>query len=390
VKTIGVITAGRSDYGIYLPVLREIEKHPQLLLRVFVTGMHLSPEFGYTVQSIVDDGFDICERVEMLVASDTPAAIAKSIGIGIAGFAQVFSRSQPDILLVLGDRFEMYAAAVAALPFRIPIAHIHGGELTQGAIDDVLRHSLTKLSHLHFASTDVYARRIQQLGEDPRRVFVTGAPGIDNLKMVHLLGRAEIEEAYRIQLPEPPLLVTFHPVTLEPDETESHITELLAALANMNRPVVFTLPNADTGGRIISERIKEFVRRTESAFLVENLGLQGYFSMMSVARAMVGNSSSGIIEAASFALPVINIGSRQKGRSKGQNVVDVGYSRSEIFAGIERVCCTSFFEAIKNMANPYGEGEAAGMIAQHLAGALPAEELLIKEFNDIEMVRAVD
>ena len=298
--------------------------------------MHLSPEYGLTVREIEGDGYEIAERVEVLIASDTAEAISKSMGLGVIGFAQVFSRWRPDILIVLGDRFEMHAIALAALPFKIPIAHLSGGELTEGAIDDVLRHSLTKLSHLHFVSTQEYAHRVIQLGEEPWRVVVSGEPGLDNVRTLKLLSRSEIEARFEVQIDRPFLLVTYHPVTLEYEQTEWQIGELLAALLETRLPVIFTWPNADTGNRIIRAKLEQFVAANSSSRLVANFGMQAYFSVMNLAAAMVGNSSSGIVEAASFQLPVVNVGTRQHGRVRARNVIDVGYGRDQISAGIQQ------------------------------------------------------
>ena len=252
-RSIGVVTVARSDYGIYLPILRQMQAIGDLDFYLLVTGMHLAPEFGLTIQQIKADGFPIGERIEMLLSSDQPEGISKSMGLGVTGFAQAFGHRRPDILVVLGDRFDMYTAAVAALPFKIPVAHLHGGELTFGALDDALRHSITKLSHLHFVSTPEYARRVIQLGEEPWRVTVSGAPGLDHLEDLQLMGRQEINEKFGLHLEEAPLLVTFHPVTLEYEQIEDQTDELLAALDVVNKPVLFTLPNADTGGRRIAE-----------------------------------------------------------------------------------------------------------------------------------------
>jgi UDP-hydrolysing UDP-N-acetyl-D-glucosamine 2-epimerase len=298
-RSIGVVTAARSDYGIYRPLLQRLQADADIDLRVLVTGMHLSPEFGLTVKAIEADGLPITERVEMLLASDSPEGIAKSIGLGVIGFAQAYARSRPDILVVLGDRFEMYAAALAAVPFTISIAHLHGGEVTQGAIDEALRHSLTKFSHLHFVSTEDYARRVRQLGEEAWRVTVSGAPGLDNLRTVNLLSADEVCQQYGVSLQPPPLLVTFHPVTLEAERTEAHIAELLAALARAGLPVIFTGVNADTGGRLIQQKIGDFAQSQHAVWMLDNLGTRGYFSVMQYAAAMVGNSSSGLIEAPS-------------------------------------------------------------------------------------------
>jgi UDP-N-acetylglucosamine 2-epimerase (non-hydrolysing)/GDP/UDP-N,N'-diacetylbacillosamine 2-epimerase (hydrolysing) len=345
--------------------------------------MHLSPEFGLTVKAIETDGFEIVERVEMLLSSDSPDGIAKSIGLGTIGFGQAFARSRPDLLLVLGDRFEMFAAVLAALPFKIPVAHIHGGEVTQGAIDDALRHSITKLSHLHFASVPEYARRIEQLGEEPWRITVSGAVGLDNLREVPLLTPAELEDQFGLRLEPPPLLVTFHPVTLEYQRTSHHIEELMAALDELALPVVFTLPNADTSGRIIHERISQYIKTRPATRLVENLGTQGYFSLMSHAAAMVGNSSSGIIEAPSFKLPVVNIGSRQTGRVRAANVIDVGYERSEIVRAVRLAVSTDFRAGLQSLTNPYEKGGAAETIVSRLKAEDLNEHLVCKVFHDL-------
>jgi UDP-hydrolysing UDP-N-acetyl-D-glucosamine 2-epimerase len=384
-RTIGVVSVARSDYSIYLPVLRAIQAEPALQLRLIAAGMHLSPEFGLTVEAIEADGFEVAERVEMLLSSDTPEGIAKSMGLGVIGFAQVFARARPDILLVLGDRFEMAAAALAALPFKIPVAHIHGGEVTQGAIDDALRHAMTKLSHLHFVSTQAYARRVVQLGEEPWRVTVTGAPGLDNLANVKPLTTAELEGRFGFRLEPPPLLVTFHPVTLEYGRTEWQVRELLAALEAADLPVVFTAPNADTGGRVIARLIEEFVSRKPSTWLVDNLGTQGYIGMMAAAAAMVGNSSSGILEAASFELPVVNIGTRQQGRVRGKNVIDVEYESGAVLEGIRRAIDPDFRASLRGLANPYaGPQPAAEVIVARLKDVLLDQRLLVKSFYDAQ------
>lgn len=381
-RTIAVVTVGRSDYGIYQPVLRRIAADPELRLRVIVGGMHLSPEFGLTVRAIEEDGFDISDRVEMTLSSDTPLGIATSMGLGVQGFASGYARSRPDVLVVLGDRFEMHAAALAALPFRIPIAHIHGGELSEGAIDDALRHSITKLSHLHMVSTDEHARRVMQLGEEPWRVTVSGAPALDHLRTLPLWSRAEVASRLDLVLDPLPLLVTFHPATLEADRTEWYVGELLGALERCGLPVVFTQANADTGGRRAAHLIAEFVTAHPSARLVQNAGTQAYFSLMAASAAMVGNSSSGIIEAPSFRLPVVNIGSRQSGRLRAANVIDVGYDRHQILRGIERALNPTFRSSLEGMVNPFGNGTAAVAIVDRLRTVPLDDTLICKRFHD--------
>lgn len=381
-RTIGVVTVSRSDYGIYFPILQKIQASPDLRLHLIVGGMHLSPEFGLTVKAIEADGFEVGERVEMLLSSDTPEAIAKSMGLGTIGFAQVYTRFRPDILLVLGDRFEMHAAALAALPFKIPVAHIHGGELTEGAIDNALRHSMTKLSHLHFVSTEEYARRVIQMGEEPWRVIISGAPTLDNLHSFKPLSRDDLEDLIGMSLDPPPLLVTYHPVTLEYEAAEWQVKELLEALWIVSKPVVFTMSNADTSGRITADKIREFVREGSSTKLVLNMGMQAYFSIMKHAAAMVGNSSSGIIEAPSFELPVVNIGTRQCGRMRAKNVIDVGYHRHEVVSGIQKAMSQEFKAALRGMHNPYGEGHASEVILNHLRSIDLDDQLFFKRFVD--------
>ncbi len=377
---VTVVTGSRSDYGIYFPVLRALVDDSFFALRLFVTGMHLSREFGYTVETIQADGFRIDERVEMLLSSDSPEGIAQSMGLGTIGFAQAFARSRPDLLIVLGDRFEMHAAAVAALPFKIPLAHIHGGESTEGAIDDALRHAITKMSHLHFVATEEYGRRVIQMGEEPWRVTVCGAPSLDNLQALKLLERRDLERRLELSLEKAPLLVTYHPVTLEYEQAEWQIEELLAALRDVDRPIVFTSPNADTYGRVIARKLRDFLKERPAARVVDSLGTQMYFSLMSCAAAMVGNSSSGLVEAPSFELPVVNIGTRQAGRVRAKNVIDVGYSRSAITGALAEAVSREFRASLKGIPNPYGAGGAAGIITRRLKEIELNDRVLFKKF----------
>ena len=291
---------------------------PDIDLGVLVSGMHLEPRFGMTVAEVEADGLPIRERLQTMSPGDSPHDVAVSLAAGVTAFAGLFAADRPDILVVLGDRFEMYAAALAALPFAIPVAHIHGGELTAGAFDDALRHSLTKLSHIHFAATKVYAHRIRQLGEEPWRVCISGAPGLDNLKHLRTLSVSDLEARLGISLEPAPLLVTFHPTTLQYNDVERQISNLLAAIADAGTPAVFTNPNADTGNHVISQAINAYCATRTDAVRVDNLGTEVYFNLMRHAAAMVGNSSSGLIETPSFALPVVNIGIRQEGRVRAK------------------------------------------------------------------------
>lgn len=383
-RTIGIVTVGRSDFGIYLPILRRIQDDPELHLQLFVGGMHLSPRHGSTVEMIEADGFEIAEKIEMLEDADTPKDIAASIGRGVIGFSKAFSRSSPDILVVLGDRFEMYSAALAALPFNLPLAHIHGGEITKGAIDDALRHSMTKLSHLHFVSTEIYAKRVIQLGEEPWRVTVSGAPALDNLDSMVFLDQHTLETQLGIDLNKQTLLVTFHPVTLEYGQAEEQITELLTALEQSGCPLIFTLPNADAGNDIIASKIKAFVAKRPDAKLENNLGMERYFSLMKYAAAMVGNSSSGIIEAPSFKLPVVNIGLRQEGRVRGKNVIDVPCESGSILSGIRKAVSPAFRDQLMDSSNPFKHGNAAKIIVDELKHIEIGRKLIMKTFHDLQ------
>ncbi len=381
-RTVGVVTTSRADYGLYFPILQRITQSQHLKLLLFVTGMHLSDKHGRTVREIQQDGFPIAAEVDMLM-SDSPSDVAKSMGKGTMGFAQVYEDAQPDILLVLGDRFEMHCAAVAAIPFGIPTAHIHGGECTYGAFDEYFRHSLTKISHLHFASTQVYANRIKQMGEEPWRVIVSGAPAIDNISGFQGYKKDELETKYHIDLTRPVLLTTFHPTTMEYERMEEYVANLLVALEEFKGShIVFTSPNADTYNHIIADKIRSFVNGHKGSYMVDNFGRAGYLSMMKVSKAMVGNSSSGIVEAASFQLPVVNIGTRQDGRIKARNVIDVGYSSEEIKRGIQKAVSDSFRDSLEGLDNPYGDGKAS----ERIVGVLETVDLgalKIKRFCDL-------
>jgi UDP-N-acetylglucosamine 2-epimerase (non-hydrolysing)/GDP/UDP-N,N'-diacetylbacillosamine 2-epimerase (hydrolysing) len=354
-------------------------------MSLIVSGAHLAPEFGNTVKEIEADGFPIDERVEMLLSSERPVGVAKSIGVGIIGFAQVFERQRPDILVLLGDRFETFSAAAAALPFGIPLAHLHGGESTEGVIDEAIRHSITKMSHLHFVSTTVYRDRVIQLGEEPWRVITSGAPSLDNLRSFTPLSKRELAERIGLDLTVAPLLVTFHPVTLDYENTSSHLRELLDALAEVKVPIVFTYSNADTASRTVLREIEAFAKNSPHTACVANLGNQAYFTLMQHAAAMVGNSSSGIIEAASFALPVVNIGARQRGRLAGANVIHVACMRADIVGAIRTAIDPRFRARLHGMVNPYGDGMAAERIVRTLQDTPIDLRLLEKKFQAMDV-----
>ncbi len=381
-RNVGVITTSRADYGIYFPILKRIAAHPQLRLMLFVTGAHLSAKFGRTIRFIQKDGFRTTARVPISLESDSPSAIARAMGECTRGFGKVFEKFHPGILLVLGDRYEMHAAALAAGPFNIPLAHLHGGELTYGAMDENFRHSLTKLSHLHFAATREYARRIIQMGEEPWRVRVTGAPGLDNVMSVPPYLRRDLTQLFGVDEHQPIMLVTFHPVTLEESHTAQSIRSLLGALNQFKEyQIIFTGPNADPDGNLIREEIHKFCAHNPQAKLVTNFGTRGYLSLLRHSEVMVGNSSSGIIEAASFQLPVVNIGTRQQGRIRGANVIDVGYGRDEIVDGIKRALSTALKRSLNGLVNPYGNGRASQKVVQTLA-TIRLEKLIPKKFYE--------
>jgi UDP-hydrolysing UDP-N-acetyl-D-glucosamine 2-epimerase len=382
-RKIAVITSARSDYSYLLPVMRKIKESQDLILLPIVTGMHLSPAYGMTVHLIEDDGFEITERVEMLLSGDSSSAIAKSMGIGIIGLAQTFERLQPDLLILLGDRFETLAAASAALPFAIPVAHIAGGELTEGMIDEAARHAITKLSHLHFVSTEEHRRRVIQMGEAPWRVVNCGAPSLDNLNCIELLDRKTLQQELGFNLEPAPLLVTFHPVSLEFEQTGSQMDEFLASLDHCDLPVVFTYPNADVSNRVVIEAIQKYQRNHVNARVFVNLGTRKYFSLMRYAAAMVGNSSSGIIEAASFKLPVVNVGNRQKGRFHDRNVIDAPCVEGEITKAILRAVAPDFKSGLSALSNPYGNGHASEMIIETLQKIEINRQLVTKTFYDL-------
>lgn len=381
-RQIGIITSSRADFGLFRPIIDAIVAAPDLELLLFVTGTHLSMDFGLSVREIEVENYAIAERVEIPLDTDTPLGAARAMGMTTVAMAQAFSRHRPDILVVLGDRFEMHAAALAAVPFNIPIAHIHGGELTYGAIDDSLRHSLTKFSHLHFASTDDYARRLRQLGEEDWRITVSGAPGLDNIP-----SHQEVPEDLAIRLgmtlSPAPLLVTVHPETRGSVSSETLINAILGALDRVDMPVVFTGTNADPGGAAIMTAIRAYAASHSKSNIVDNLGTKYYFAAMRVAAAMVGNSSSGIVEAASFALPVVNVGTRQDGRIRPANIIDVEIDPVAVEQAIIRAVDPLFRGQLTALRNPSGDGHAADRIIEKLRDQPLDDALLVKRFADI-------
>lgn len=338
-RKICIVTGSRAEYGLLSGLMHAINDEPTLQLQIIATNMHLSPEFGLTYKEIEHDGFHIDKKVQMLLSSDTPNATTKSVGLAAIGFADAYEDLQPDLIVVLGDRFEILAAVTAALFFKIPVAHLHGGEITEGAYDDCIRHAITKMSHLHFTSTEVYRQRVIQMGEQPDRVYYVGAIGVENIKKVALLSQKLLEESIHFVLGDKSLLVTYHPVTLENNTASVQCQNLLDALDDFSDyKVIFTLPNSDTDGRIIIQMINEYVsQHSDRCMSIPSLGLKRYLSALQYVTAVVGNSSSGIIEVPSFGIPTLNIGNRQKGRIAAPSVINCGTSKQNIIDGLNKV-----------------------------------------------------
>ena len=383
-RKICVVTGSRAEYGLLYWIIRNIQDAKSLELQLVVTGMHLSPEFGSTYRQIENDGFRITRKVEMLLSSDTPSGIAKSMGLGISGFGEIYEALQPDIVLMLGDRFELLAAASAALVAALPIAHIHGGEVTQGAFDEAIRHSISKMSHLHFTSTDAYRRRVIQLGENPDRVFNVGAPGLDNIERLKLLSRSELEGAIGMELGSRSLLVTWHPVTLEPGRTRTDCQVLLNVLDQVDGlKVIFTKANADTEGSIINQLIDEYVSdHSNQAVVHTSLGQVRYLSAVKHVDGVVGNSSSGIIEAPSFQTGTINIGDRQYGRVRADSVIDCESTEESIRSALKLLFNQEFLEKLRTVKNPHGGWNVAGEIVRKLE-TYPIDNIIKKSFYDL-------
>ena len=384
IRDIAIISVARSDYSILRPVLEKIDACKDLNLSLIVSGMHLSPEFGMTVDDIITDGWNIKERLEHLVASDTPCGLSKSIGLGIIGYAELFSRYTPDILVITGDRFEMLAAAVAAQPFGIPIAHIHGGETTEGAIDEVFRHSITKMSHLHFASTEVHKRRIIQLGESNNSVFLSGAPALDNLMNFEPIAFAELRDRFDLQSESRPIVATYHPETIDFKSNKENFLVIIEVLKEQSHPVVFTASNADTTGRLMNKIVADACAENAHFKFKPNMGLNNYYKLLSHAKFMIGNSSSGIIEAPAFNVPTVNIGDRQKGRLRAASIIDTAPDKPSIHHAITKALSPAFRAYCQNQVCPYGMPGASARIVTALR---PSEHSLLAQqpFYNLEL-----
>jgi GDP/UDP-N,N'-diacetylbacillosamine 2-epimerase (hydrolysing) len=374
---ICVITGTRAEYGLLRWVMQGIKDDPELTLQVVATGMHLSPEFGLTYREIEKDGFRIDRNVEMLTSSDTPVGIAKSMGLGLIGFADALNELQPDLIVVLGDRFEIFSAVSAAMVARIPVAHLHGGESTEGVFDEAFRHSITKMSHLHFVAAEEYRQRVIKLGEHPERVFLVGGLGIDSIKRLQLLDRTALEESLDFKLKPRNLLITFHPVTLESSTAAYQMAELLAALGELkDTQLIFTLPNADTDGRTLIQMVHQFVDLHPNSRVYKSLGQVRYLSCIAQFDGVVGNSSSGLAEVPSFKKGTINIGDRQRGRLMARSVINCEPTRQSIKAALVKLYSADFQASLRGVSNPYGERGASEKVID-----------VIKSFNVVGLVK---
>lgn len=384
-KKISILTATRAEYGLLKPLIIALKDTKLFDVRVVVTGMHLSPEFGLTYKEIESDGIEIDDKIEMLLSADTPSAISKSMGLAMISFADYFERLKPDMLIVLGDRYETLAISTVAMNQRIPIAHIHGGESTEGLIDEAIRHAITKLSYLHFTSTNEYRNRVIQLGESPDRVFCVGALGVENIMKESLMNISELEDSIGFKLDKPYSVVTFHPVTLEDSSAKRQITELIKACELFeNMKFIFTKANSDAEGRIINLEIDNFVMNNENALAVTSLGMKRYLSALKYAEFVIGNSSSGIVEVPSFKIPTINIGDRQKGRIQASSVINCNAEFKAIVSAIEKAKTEEFIEIAKNTVNPYEKKDTAINITSIIIKYLSTNNIDIKKkFYDL-------
>ncbi len=381
-QTIAVVTSSRADYShLYWP-LRDLAAHPAVDLKLIVLASHLSPEFGNTVREIEADGFTIAARLECLLSSDTDVGMAKSIGVGVLSLADTLGAMRPDLLLLIADRYEMLAPAAVALALRIPMAHIEGGEHSEGAIDDAVRNALTKMSHIHFTSTEKARKRVISMGEEPWRVHRAGAPSLDHLRRSDLLNREQVEQRLGLDLDHPSILVAYHPVTLLSDTT-AEADALFEALAALPQQLLFCYPNADAGSRSLIERAESFLRLRGSGRLFINLPAVHYWSLLRQMRMMIGNSSSGIMETGSFALPTVNVGLRQQGRERPPNVLDASPSAASILEQVKKAGSSAFARSIRSMVNPYGDGHASELIVRVLTALPPRNKLLMKQSSEI-------
>ncbi|MBL4938139.1 UDP-N-acetylglucosamine 2-epimerase (hydrolyzing) [Clostridium sp. YIM B02515] len=377
-RKIAVVTGTRAEYGLLKNIIRRIKEDTELELQLIVTGTHLSTEYGYTVEEIRKDSFEISDEIDILMESNNKQAISKAMGIAMLGLSQTFSRLKPDLLLILGDRYEIFAATSVAMAMNIPIAHISGGEITEGAMDEQIRHSITKMAHIHFPGAEAYADNIIRMGEESWRVFNVGDPGIENVKNTKFLSQEELKEDLGIEIDKDTLLVTFHPVTLEIDQLHYQVENLLKALKETDRKLLITFPNSDNGGKYIINELKKFQATSHKVHLYENLGVRRYLSVLRLCGAVVGNSSSAIVEAPLLKVPVINIGNRQKGRLMANNIIQSSYSSDEIIRSIRLALSDEFIARTRNVKSLYGEGNTSKDIVDILKKINIDEKLMKK------------
>lgn len=383
-SSIAVLTATRAEYGLLRPVISQLISKG-IDTRILVTGMHLSPAFGMTVSEIIDDGFDIDVKIPILLDSDSSAGISKTMALALAGFADYFEQRRPDALLVLGDRYETLAVCCAALNAQVPIFHLHGGETTEGAIDEAIRHSITKMSYLHFTSTEAYRKRVIQLGESPNRVFNVGAIGVENALNLDLMNHEQLEKSLNTQIPQPYAVMTYHPVTLDNSDPVNKLKEVLKAIAaHPEISFIATKANADAGGRAINEALEDFSRHNNNFMLFESLGSLRYLSALSHAVFVFGNSSSGLLEAPAFHIPTINIGDRQRGRVFPESVINCEENAEAINKAIERAMDCEFRSQLRDMKNPYGQGGSSRQIVDVVVDTLKHPIDLKKKFYDVD------
>lgn len=386
-KKVCIVSGTRAEYGLLKPLIKRVKDDTQLELQLVVTGMHLSPEFGLTYKEIENDAFEINEKVEILLSSDSSIGISKSMGLALISFSEVFERIKPDILIVLGDRYEIFSAVSAAMIANIPIAHLHGGEATEGLIDEAIRHSITKMSYLHFTSAEEYRKRVIQLGEDPERVYNVGAISVEIIKELELLSKEELEKELGITFDSKIALLTFHPVTLENNSAEKQFNELLKAMDRYKDiKIIFTRSNSDTYGRIINKLIDDYVAlNSDRCIQFTSMGQLRYLSAMKYCDFVIGNSSSGILEAPILKKPTINIGDRQKGRIQMDSIVNCEPIEKDIVEAIEKVISKEFNKTIDTMVNPYGEGKVSETILDIIKKFLQEDKIqLKKQFYDID------
>lgn len=379
-KKIAVITATRAEYGLLRPIIMKLKQCDDFTVEVVATGAHLSPEFGLTYKEIENDGIEIAKKIEILLSSDTAVSISKSMGLAMISFAEYFDESKPDAVVVLGDRYETLAVCCAAMNARVPIVHLYGGETTEGAIDEAVRHAITKMSYLHFTSTEPYRKRVIQLGENPSRVYCVGAVGIENALNVPLMSEKELSESVGMELNGDYAVLTFHPVTLEGDAAREQFAQLLKALdANKDMKFIITKANADANGRIINRMIDEYAAENDNVVAFQSLGMRRYLSALKYCKMVIGNSSSGLLEVPTFKVPTVNIGDRQKGRIQAKSVINCEPNYESICKAVEKAKSEEFQKTLADVVNPYGDGKTSDKIV-----AVMREKLCNFKYGDLK------